>query len=401
MDNKSREHVARARIHSGLPRQGPGSDKNTEETVRRLPSLPDAARIYDLGCGPGRASIILARILRQKIICVDLQQSFLDQLNDDAAKRKLEHLIETRCGDMSVLPDKKGSIDLIWAEGAIYAIGFDAGLRSWHPLLSERGMVACSELSWLVPNPSEEPIAYWKANYPGIRSVAQNVMAAEQLGYECIDHFTLPESCWWDEYYNPWSRNLEDLREDAKHDEVLRAVIERASVEIDLFRRFSNEYGYEFYLLRKSDIKIRLAVSDDAPQIAQLMAKSLREALPFLPIIHTAEDDLMHISTMVLPNNEVFVAHNEREQIVGFIAFDDEWVHTLYLLPEFMSRGIGTRLLNIAKVQRKRLMLWTFQKNEIAKLFYAKHGFVVTKETDGASNEERQPDVHFEWIAPI
>src|SRR5262249_37354721 len=154
--------------------------------------------------GPGRASMILAQTLKQKIVCVDLQQSFLDQLHGDATKRGLGHLIETRCANMSALPDQERSIDLIWAEGSIYTIGFDAGLKAWHPLLSETGIVACSELSWLVADPSAEPASHWKADYPGMRSVAQNLMSAEQLGYACIDHFTLPESCWWDEYYNPW-----------------------------------------------------------------------------------------------------------------------------------------------------------------------------------------------------
>ncbi|HEY9789019.1 MAG TPA: GNAT family N-acetyltransferase [Candidatus Obscuribacterales bacterium] len=167
-----------------------------------------------------------------------------------------------------------------------------------------------------------------------------------------------------------------------------------------LYRRFSNEYGYEFYLLRKSDIKIRRAIPEDAPQIALLMAKSLRDSLPFLPVIHTAEEDLQYIKSKVLPNNQVFVAHNEQDQIVGFIAFDEEWVNLLYLLPEVMSLGIGSRLLNIAKAQRKRLLLWAFQKNEIARRFYLKHGFTIISETDGAHNEEREPDAQFEWIAP-
>lgn len=67
MDNNSKRHVARMRLHSGLPRQGPGSDENTANALRRLPQIPSPARIYDLGCGAGRASLVLANILQQKL----------------------------------------------------------------------------------------------------------------------------------------------------------------------------------------------------------------------------------------------------------------------------------------------------------------------------------------------
>jgi hypothetical protein len=62
-----------------------------------------------------------------------------------------------------------------------------------------------------------------------------------------------------------------------------------------------------------------------------------------------------------------------------------------------MRRGIGSRLLNIAKAQRTKLRLWAFQRNEIAKQFYSERGFYALKETDGAENEEKEPDVLFEW----
>ncbi len=67
------------------------------------------------------------------------------------------------------------------------------------------------------------------------------------------DHMCWPKPyCWWDEYYTPWLRNIEMLRKDVEHDEILREVWTNAVREIDLYRRFDHEYGYEFYLLRKS-----------------------------------------------------------------------------------------------------------------------------------------------------
>jgi serine/threonine-protein kinase HipA len=64
MDENSKRHMAFMRLHAGLPRQGPGSDHTTADALRRLPQISLPARIYDLGCGPGRASLVLANILQ-------------------------------------------------------------------------------------------------------------------------------------------------------------------------------------------------------------------------------------------------------------------------------------------------------------------------------------------------
>jgi serine/threonine-protein kinase HipA len=252
MDEHSKARKALMRLHSGLPRQGPGSDEITAAALKLLPQIPPNARIYDLGCGPGRASLVLARILRQKIVAIDLQQEFLHQLSTSAAEQGLDGFIATRCGDMATLSDEAGTVNLIWSEGAIFCIGFDAGLKAWRSLLADEGLVACSELSWLTAEHSAAPATFWRKNYPAMRSVTQNVAAAEGLGYKCLAHFTLPLSCWWDEYYNPWLEKLDKLSEETVGDEFMHQAIVDAREEITLFRQFHHEYGYEFYLLQKT-----------------------------------------------------------------------------------------------------------------------------------------------------
>ena len=54
-------------------------------------------------------------------------------------------------------------------------------------------------------------------------------------------------------------------------------------------------------------------------------------------------------------------------------------------------------LLNVAKSAGRSLQLWTFQKNSAARGFYENRGFVLIKETDGGTNEEREPDVLYRW----
>ena len=74
------------------------------------------------------------------------------------------------------------------------------------------------------------------------------------------------------------------------------------------------------------------------------------------------------------------------------IAFRDEWIEQLYVLPEAQGQGVGTELLDVAKRASERLQLWTFQRNASARRFYEARGFALVEETDGARNEEKEPD---------
>ncbi len=80
------------------------------------------------------------------------------------------------------------------------------------------------------------------------------------------------------------------------------------------------------------------------------------------------------------------------------IAFRDDWIEQLYVLPDAQGRGIGSALLAIAQQGADQLQLWTFQRNARARRFYEARGFVSIEETDGGRNEEQEPDVRYLWI---
>jgi GNAT superfamily N-acetyltransferase len=83
--------------------------------------------------------------------------------------------------------------------------------------------------------------------------------------------------------------------------------------------------------------------------------------------------------------------------MTGIIAFRDGWIDQLYVLPHAQRRGIGTALLELAQGAFPRLHAWTFQRNTPARRFYAKRSFVLVRETDGAGNEEKEPDALYLW----
>jgi ribosomal protein S18 acetylase RimI-like enzyme len=144
-------------------------------------------------------------------------------------------------------------------------------------------------------------------------------------------------------------------------------------------------------------IEITRGQLQDANEILAVFTASRRDALPYLPILHTPEEDKAWMSGRVLKECEVWIARDPSE-IVGFMALKPGWVDHLYLKPGFYRRGIGSNLMKLAQSrQPDGLKLYAFQKNERARAFYEAHGFKAILFGDGSLNEEREPDVLYEW----
>ena len=122
-----------------------------------------------------------------------------------------------------------------------------------------------------------------------------------------------------------------------------------------------------------------------------------KHSLPYLPDLHSAEEDVEFFTNRVFAANTVLAALDAANRIVGFIAFGEGWVNHLYVLPDFQGLGIGGQLLQRAKEEVTCLKLWTFQRNQRALRFYESRGFLAVRQTDGAENEEREPDVLLQW----
>jgi ribosomal protein S18 acetylase RimI-like enzyme len=146
------------------------------------------------------------------------------------------------------------------------------------------------------------------------------------------------------------------------------------------------------------DFEIRPARSDDAEAIADLHFDSRRVAMPWLPVLHSREDTIAYFAGHVLLLEETLVAE-VNQLVVGFIALEGDHVDHLYIAPAYQGRGIGDKLLALAKELRPDgLTLWTFQRNAPARRFYEARGFVASEFTDGSRNEERVPDVLYTWL---
>ncbi|HEY4621378.1 MAG TPA: GNAT family N-acetyltransferase [Gaiellaceae bacterium] len=147
---------------------------------------------------------------------------------------------------------------------------------------------------------------------------------------------------------------------------------------------------------------IRRATLEDADELAAILRAAMRGAMPWLPDLHTPEEDCRFLRTIVLPNEEVWVAEVD-ERPVGFVALGSRegavYLQHIYVTPERQSRGLGSELINRAKERRPTgFRLWVFQKNDGARRFYERHGLRLVELTDGSGNEEREPDALYEWV---
>ena len=87
--------------------------------------------------------------------------------------------------------------------------------------------------------------------------------------------------------------------------------------------------------------------------------------------------------------------------LVGLLVLDGDWVDQLYVEPALTGRGIGTKLLVLAKRERSGgLRLRTFASNLGAQRFYERHGFAEADRTDG-DNEEGAPDILYVWPGQV
>lgn len=143
-------------------------------------------------------------------------------------------------------------------------------------------------------------------------------------------------------------------------------------------------------------IAIRRAVPADVSAVADVYLAAFAATYDF-PLAHTDEEVRGWLAEQVVPVMEAWVAE-DHGRVVAMMVLDDAGIDQLYVEPAWHSRGIGGRLVEIAKRRRPGgLELHTFQVNDRARRFYEHNGFVIAALGDGSANEERQSDMRYEW----
>lgn len=240
-------------LHRRNNRQGPGGDAQTELALT-LAGLDRSQpmKLADIGCGTGASTLCLARHLNTKITAVDFLPDFLESLKQQAESEGLLGKIETLEASMEELPFSENAFDVLWSEGAIYNMGFEKGIENWKRFLKLGGILVASEITWLTDDRPEEIQAHWDQEYPEIDVASAKMGQLETAGYTPMGYFTLPESCWTNNYYTPLKAGFEAFLERNGHTDEADAVVAAELAEIELYEKFKAFYSYGVYIARKA-----------------------------------------------------------------------------------------------------------------------------------------------------
>ncbi|MCF7929473.1 MAG: class I SAM-dependent methyltransferase [Spirochaetales bacterium] len=239
-------------FHKDAERQGPGSTADTLKALSFI-DLPRGKplKVADIGCGTGAQTLTLARQIAGHITAVDLFPEFLDQLNRRAQELGVQNKITTLQKSMDDLSFSTKEFDIIWSEGAIYIMGFAAGIHQWKPFLKPGGYLAVSEITWLTNTRPAEIEAHWNREYPEIDTAAGKMKVLEEQGFSPVGYFILPPASWIENYYRPMEARFEAFLERHKHSEPAKTQVEADRDEIEKYKRFKDYFGYGFYVAKK------------------------------------------------------------------------------------------------------------------------------------------------------
>ena len=239
-------------FHKNAERQGPGSVK---ETLRALEFIEISKRkdlrIADIGCGTGGQTMTLAQHTDGPITAVDLFPEFLEKLNQKAKELGLQGRITTVEKSMEVLPFDKGSLDIIWSEGAIYNMGFEAGIKAWKDYLKAGGYLSVSEATWITHSRPKEIEDFWKREYAEIDTASNKIRILEENGYSPVGYFYLSPDSWIDYYYRPMEERCAAFLERHGNSPAARNIVEEHREEIRIYQQYKDYFSYGFYIARK------------------------------------------------------------------------------------------------------------------------------------------------------
>lgn len=239
-------------LHRSNFRQGPGGEAETKQALM-LAGLDKSRplKIADIGCGTGASTIQLAKELDAEITAVDFLPEFLEELQARAADHGVADKITTLSCSMDALPFADEEFDVIWSEGAIYNMGFEAGVSAWRRFLKPGGKLIVSEITWLTADRPAELQSHWDSEYPEVDIASAKIGIIERHGYIPEGYFYLPTSCWIDNYYRPMQDGFDAFLERNGGSDQAREIIECEKVEIALYEKYREHYSYGVYIAKK------------------------------------------------------------------------------------------------------------------------------------------------------
>ncbi|MFW9951752.1 MAG: class I SAM-dependent methyltransferase, partial [Candidatus Thorarchaeota archaeon] len=152
----------------------------------------DKPKILDPGCGTGIPTIELANLSNGDIVAIDIDQKLIDTLDEKIKELNLKTRITTM--KMSLLKNEflDNCFDLIWEEGVLQVIGFRKSCKECYRILKVGGFLVLGQ---------------------SVSNLRKNQGLFTNCGFKLVNKLSLPEACWWTEYYEPLERKVKEIRE--------------------------------------------------------------------------------------------------------------------------------------------------------------------------------------------
>jgi GNAT superfamily N-acetyltransferase len=113
-------------------------------------------------------------------------------------------------------------------------------------------------------------------------------------------------------------------------------------------------------------------------------------------------DDIRELwrETLADPDVEIYVAEDGGAP-AGSVSVDDQFLRTLYVLPDLQRTGVGSALHEFALERLtargcRTAKLWTLEENWDARRFYERRGWTLTEETRVVPFPPNPLDVQYE-----
>ncbi|CUH70009.1 Mercuric resistance operon regulatory protein [Thalassovita autumnalis] len=232
-------------VFAGLDWWGPGTAEATRRALTLVPFAPET--IFEIGCGPGMATMTLAEATRARITATDTAEVALNKLRSRIAVGGFAERIEVQCVDMAAIPAPEHPWDVIWSEGSAYVLGVEKALVDWRALLRPGGVLVFSDMVWRTGKPDDEVRSFWAAEYPVMATPSTRVAQAKRAGYRVLGHFDMGREA-MDTYYRPLATRLEALEPDLAGSRVLDDL--RREIAVNQAGR--GQFGYEMFVLERA-----------------------------------------------------------------------------------------------------------------------------------------------------
>jgi ubiquinone/menaquinone biosynthesis C-methylase UbiE len=117
----------------------------------------------------------------------------------------------------------KETFDIIWAEGVGGFIGFETSLREWKRFLKPKGYLVLHNEA--------------KRLYSGLKTVSKH-------SYSIISQFMLPENAWWEEYYQPFEQQINQLTKQYQNNPTALKSLKPYQEELRSFKKNPQSSGF-------------------------------------------------------------------------------------------------------------------------------------------------------------